>query len=82
MRSLTRPHSQSVLSQRYGSVAAGAVSQEALRLAMVASQLEQIDLAILRVDREIARQNLRKIALLEERAKLERQIASPLSVSA
>lgn len=82
MRSLTRPHSQSMLSQRYGGVAAGAVSQEALRLAMAASQLEQIDLAILRVDREIARQNLRKAALLEERSKIERQIAIPVSVRA
>lgn len=67
---------------RYGKVAVGEVSQAALRLAIAASQLEQIDLAILRVDREIARQNLRKVALLEERAKIERAISIPLTVSA
>ena len=49
---------------------------------MAASQLEQIDLAILRIDREIERQRLRKIALLEERAAIERSISTPLNVSA
>lgn len=67
---------------RYGEVAVGEVSQAALRLAIAASQLEQIDLAILRIDREIKRQNLRKVALLEERAAIERAISIPLSVSA
>lgn len=79
---MIRPHSQSVLSQRYGGVTVGEVSQEALRFAMAASQLEQIDLALLRVDREIARQNLRKVALLEERAKIERAISIPLTACA
>ena len=66
----------------YGGVAVSEVSQAALRLAMAASQLEQIDLAILRIDREIERQRLRKIALLEERAAIERSISTPLNVSA
>ena len=66
----------------YGRVAVSEVSQAALRLAMAASQLEQIDLAIRRIDREIARQNLRKVALLEERAAIERSISTPLNVSA
>lgn len=79
---MNRLKSQSALSQRYGGVAAGVVSQEALRLAMAATQLEQIDLAILRIDREIQRQNLRKVALLEERMKIEQQIAIPLNITA
>lgn len=70
------------LARRYGEVSVSAVSQEALRLAIAASQLEQIDLAILRVDREIARQNLRKIALQEERQKIERAISIPVNVAA
>lgn len=68
--------------QRYGNVAVSAASQAAVRIAMAATQLEQIDLAILRVDREIQRQNLRKVALLEERAKLERIVANPLNIAA
>lgn len=70
------------LARRYGEVSVSAVSQEALRFAIAASQLEQIDLALLRVDREIARQNLRKTALLEERQKIERAIAIPVNVAA
>jgi hypothetical protein len=65
-----------------GYVTVEEVDEAALRLAMVAMQMEQIDLAILRTDREIARQQARRTALLQERAKLERIAYNPLQTTA
>lgn len=60
----------------------GAVSLASVRLAMVANEVDDIDKTILRIDREIARQNQRKRELLARRADIERMISTPISLRA